>query len=109
MTFIPELALPAPFELHEAEVMIREALGSLPAFDAVICSSDVMAMGAMTAFAKAGLKVPEDTAVVGYDDIALAMGMPRGSLGPTRRRCLDKMRTQLENVVSGSAERPPRE
>jgi RNA polymerase sigma factor (sigma-70 family) len=27
-----------------------------------------------------------------YDEVADTLGMPRGSIGPTRRRCLDKLR-----------------
>lgn len=30
-----------------------------------------------------------------YDEIAAAIGRPRGSLGPTRRRCLDQLRVRL--------------
>lgn len=30
-----------------------------------------------------------------YDEIAAAIGRPRGSLGPTRRRCLDNLRQHL--------------
>lgn len=30
-----------------------------------------------------------------YDEIALAVGRPRGSLGPTRRRCLEQLRGHL--------------
>lgn len=30
-----------------------------------------------------------------YDDIAAALGRPRGALGPTRRRCLDQLRGRL--------------
>jgi RNA polymerase sigma factor (sigma-70 family) len=30
-----------------------------------------------------------------YDEIAAALGRPRGSLGPSRRRCLEQMRTRL--------------
>lgn len=30
-----------------------------------------------------------------YDEIAAALGRPRGSLGPTRRRCLDALRLRL--------------
>lgn len=32
---------------------------------------------------------------LGYDEIALVLGRPRGSLGPTRRRCLDQLRRHL--------------
>jgi RNA polymerase sigma factor (sigma-70 family) len=30
-----------------------------------------------------------------YDEIAAAIGRPRGSLGPTRRRCLEQLRLRL--------------
>ena len=32
-----------------------------------------------------------------YEQISAALGMPRGSIGPTRGRCLDKLRTALTN------------
>jgi RNA polymerase sigma factor (sigma-70 family) len=33
-----------------------------------------------------------------YADISEALGMPVGSIGPTRSRCLDRLRTRLESV-----------
>jgi DNA-binding LacI/PurR family transcriptional regulator len=47
-------------------------------FDAVFGASDLIAIGAMTALAAAGRRVPEDIAVVGFD------GIPMGAFtGPT--------------------------
>ena len=40
--------------------------------DAVFCASDLIAIGAMRAFADAGRRVPEDISVVGFDDLPAA-------------------------------------
>jgi LacI family transcriptional regulator len=40
--------------------------------DAVFAASDVMAFGAMRAIREAGLRVPEDIAMVGYEDMPAA-------------------------------------
>ncbi len=39
---------------------------------AVMCSNDMTAIGALRVLAKAGLRVPEDISVIGFDDIHLA-------------------------------------
>jgi DNA-binding LacI/PurR family transcriptional regulator len=38
---------------------------------AIICSSDPLALGAIRAARRLGLRVPDDISVVGYDDSAL--------------------------------------
>lgn len=45
------------------------------AFDALVCVSDLVALGAMRALMRRGLSVPDDVAIVGYDDIELAAHM----------------------------------
>lgn len=40
-------------------------------FDAIFCQSDLLALGALSALAHAGVRIPEDVSVVGYDDIEL--------------------------------------
>jgi LacI family transcriptional regulator len=40
--------------------------------DAVFCANDTMALGAVHAFSKLGMRVPEDIAMMGYDNIKLS-------------------------------------
>lgn len=48
---------------------VRRALEAGIEFDALVCFTDVLAFGAMRALADAGLRVPDDVAVVGIDDV----------------------------------------
>ncbi len=50
----------------------RALLESGHPFDAIFAASDLIAIGAMRALAQAGLSVPGDVAIVGFDDIPAA-------------------------------------
>jgi len=49
-----------------------EILGSKPLPTAVVVSNDMMALGVMQEMRAAGLMIPRDISVVGFDDIAFA-------------------------------------
>jgi len=51
-----------------ARVLLEKGI----AFDAVFAASDLIAIGAMKALHEHGLRVPEDVAVAGFDDIPMA-------------------------------------
>lgn len=52
------------------EAGTRIVKGSCP--QAVVCANDLIAFGVLRAFRKAGVRVPDDVVVSGYDDLPLA-------------------------------------
>lgn len=60
----------APFDLGYAAA--QTLLGIQPAPTAILCFSDAIAIGVIRAINDAGLHVPEDISVVGFDDNPLA-------------------------------------
>jgi DNA-binding LacI/PurR family transcriptional regulator len=60
------------FQLPGGEAAAREILAEKKRPTAVVVANDLMALGAMKEFKAAGLQVPEDISIVGFDDIAFA-------------------------------------
>ena len=54
---------------------MRELLVRRPDIDGVFAASDVMAAGARAVLREAGRRVPEDVALVGFEDSAIARHM----------------------------------
>jgi DNA-binding LacI/PurR family transcriptional regulator len=51
---------------------MRKLLETAPDLDAVFANNDLMAVGAINALHEQGRRVPEDVAVVGYDNLSIA-------------------------------------
>ncbi|MBL0887223.1 LacI family DNA-binding transcriptional regulator [Myceligenerans indicum] len=60
------------FTRESGTAAMRRLLDDEPGIDAVFVASDLMADGALRALARAGRRVPQDVAVVGFDDAAAA-------------------------------------
>lgn len=56
------------YRFEGAEAM-QKLLSAGVDFDAVVAFSDVIALGAMRVMQEAGIRIPEDVAVIGFDDI----------------------------------------
>jgi LacI family transcriptional regulator len=71
IAFDATLVLDGQFtELGAYRVATKAVKNGLP-FTALACASDEMAIGAIQAFQDAGLRVPEDVSVTGFDDLPL--------------------------------------
>jgi len=71
----PAGAIPAPFTPDGAYQLFADHLAAGPRLDGIVAASDVIAIAAIRALTEKGLRVPEDVAVIGYDDVPLAAQM----------------------------------
>jgi DNA-binding LacI/PurR family transcriptional regulator len=66
------LVVRGDFSQASGEAAMRTLLAGRPDLDAVFCANDLMAAGALRVLREAGLGVPADVSVVGFDDAPLA-------------------------------------
>ena len=93
---------------HGAEAM-RLLLGQRPRPDAVFCYNDPLAIGAMNAILDAGLKIPEDIAIVGcgnlhYDD---SLRIPLSSVDQRSQLIGERTAAILLNIFDSKARPQP--
>jgi len=107
----------APEQIYMGDFRIgggkRAALEILAAFElptAVVAANDLMAFGAISEFRRAGLNVPRDISVVGFDDIAFSsliepalttVNLPLGELG---RLAVEALMTTLSSPTQHGIE-----
>ncbi|MES5814478.1 LacI family DNA-binding transcriptional regulator [Pseudoxanthomonas sp. Soil82] len=79
--------------------------------DAVFAANDMMALGCLYAFAQAGLAVPDDIALAGFDDIPLArfvhpsLTTMRVSIAELGASALKRLLVQIDADEAAAAER----
>lgn len=66
----PALMAEGDFSENSGYIAMKKLLSSKP--DAIFAQSDIMALGAMRAVQEAGLNIPRDIALVGFDDLPIA-------------------------------------
>lgn len=66
------IVLEAGFEAAEGERLAAQLLASPDHPTAILCSSDLLAAGAMQAAKSAGFRVPDDVAVTGFDSFSFS-------------------------------------
>lgn len=75
LTFRPELVVPGFHTREYGYQATRDLLESGQDFTAVFAITDMIAAGALKALREAGVRVPQDVSVVGYDDIPLSLDL----------------------------------
>jgi DNA-binding LacI/PurR family transcriptional regulator len=90
----PALEAVADFTQDGGAAAMRRLLAARPDIDAVFAASDLMAAGAMSVLDAQGRRVPDDVAIVGYDDSPVAA---------TARPPLTSVRQPVEEMGQESA------
>jgi LacI family transcriptional regulator len=87
--------VPCAFELEAGRSAAAGLLACRPRPRVIVCANDELALGALTAAGEAGLRVPQDVAVTGWDDLMAArfaglttVRQPMRELGATAARRL---------------------
>ena len=68
----PALFRPCSLTPEAAAEAINDLVDHAVPFDALVCGSDLAAVGALRALARRGISIPRDISVVGYDNIDIA-------------------------------------
>ena len=68
----PEMVAHGDYSHTSGGLAMQRLLEQVPDLDAVFVNSDLMAIGAINVLQNSGKRVPEDVAVVGYDDLSIA-------------------------------------
>ncbi len=111
--FAPELVAYTTF-WHRANGArsMRELLDAGVEFDAVFGMNDTLALGAMRVLQEAGRRIPDDVAVIGFDDLDEGRySLPTlSTIDPGRDEIADTAVRVLQERISGrDGETPPRE
>ena len=69
---LPEMVAYGDFTRESGATAMRQLLAAHPDLDAVFAASDLMAHAALRTLREAGRRVPDDVAVIGFDDIETA-------------------------------------
>ncbi len=72
ITIDPSRILDGDFTFEGGRTSAHQAMAAGTGFDCVFAHNDLSAAGALRAIHDAGLRVPEDVAIVGFDDVPLA-------------------------------------
>ena len=71
----PTEAIPAAFDFNAGESVARYLVAQPELPDVLICANDQIAVGTIAALSGRGIRVPQDMAITGWDDIEISAHM----------------------------------
>jgi DNA-binding LacI/PurR family transcriptional regulator len=101
-----DLLEPGDFTEEGGRRAMETLLSRCPDLDAVFAGSDVMAAGARQILRKQGRRIPDDVALVGYDDSAIARHMDP-PLTSVRQPIEEMGRRMIDLLITEIADRRP--
>ena len=101
----PALVAYGDFSAESGAERMRELLERVPDLDAVFAENDVMARAAIEVLMEAGRRVPEDVAIVGFDDSVAATSASPGIT--TMRQPFDRIAQELARLLRELIEGKP--
>ena len=96
--------IPGRYTLDGGSKGAKEALAMRPQPTAIFAANDLAAIGVLNSVLGAGLKVPEDIAVVGYDDMPFAASETLSLT--TMHQPIDRMATQCIDCLIARIQDP---
>jgi LacI family transcriptional regulator len=101
--------LPGNFRVDSGYALAQQVLTRQRRPTAMLCGNDRMALGAYLALLEAGLRVPENVSIMGYDDQECLAGEIHPPLSTVRLPYYEMGRWAAEQVFAGTLDRlPPR-
>ena len=104
--------LAAPWHRENGVAAIRELMADGVEFDSVFTLNDTLGLGALRALGEAGVRVPEEVALIGFDDIDEArFSVPSmSSVNPGRDEIAEvAVRLLIERINEKGEPAPPRQ
>jgi DNA-binding LacI/PurR family transcriptional regulator len=99
------------FHRRDGYEATRLLLANRPDVDAIFCFNDLLAFGALRALRETGRRVPEDVAVVGFDDVAECAytDPPLSTIAPDKAAVAEAAVGLLLQRMAGEGPSEPRE
>jgi len=103
----PDLIIDAHFEVESAEASVDSLLRRGLPFDGIVAASDLIALGAVRALLHAGLDVPGDVSVIGFDNVPFSR-YSRPALSTIAQDTMKAGRLMVSKLLDNTGDRAGR-